>query len=283
VLIYALAHFLVHLVVPRLVGVPSAQTVYFTTLTEVISSPIWVVAGFSFTYFFGGVVVVYLLRAFADNKFLKRKLVVSLQAGTTFDDVATESEGESLFRELTTRNFSICLALTLALNLSYVLLIQRYFTGAFGLPPLTGTVTFRIFMYFLSPQLLLVEFALALLLLPLVAIVVPMLLGKIQVRQIDGSRIHTYWLSYVYSIAGGASLVLFLLNVFESKGTTGDFVLASTLVYAILSWYAALGIILGIPRAERRLARELAKMRGKENFYFGQIFVGSSKEDAEPV
>jgi len=277
-------HFLVHLAVPHLIGVPSAQTVYSTTVMEVISSPFWVLAGFGFTYFFGGVLVVYFIRALAHNRLLKRKLVVALPPNTTIDDISSESTARSLFRELSVRNFSVCLALTLALNLSYVLLIQRYFQGALGLPMLGGSGPFpHIFQYFLSPQLILVEFLLALLLLPLVAFVVPMLLGRVQVRQIDGSRVHTYWLSYVYSVAGGASLVLFLLNVFESKGTTGDFIIASTLIYAILSWYAALGINLGIPPAERRLARELAKMRGRDNIYFGQIFVGTSKEDAEQV
>jgi hypothetical protein len=284
VLIYDTVHYLVHLVVPHLVGVPGAQTVYSATLMEVISSPLWVLAGFSFTYFFGGVVVVYLMRAFAHNRLLKRKLIVSLPPNATIDDISKESVSQSLFRELSVRNFSVCLVLTLALNLSYVLLIQRYFQGALGLPTLASSGPFpRIFQYFLSPQLILVEFLLALLLLPLVALVVPMLLGRVQVRQVDGARVHTYWLSYVYSVAGGASLVLFLLNVFESKGTTGDFIVASTLIYAILSWYAALGINLGIPRAERRLAKELAKMRGKDNFYFGQIFVGASREEAEQV
>jgi len=282
--IYDIVHYLVHLAVPHLIGVPSAQTVYSATLMEVISSPFWVLVGFSFTYFFGGVVVVYFMRALAHNRLLRRKLVISLPPNTTIEEVSNESIGDSLFRELTARNFSICLGLTLALNLLYVLLIQRYFQGFLGLPTLTATGPFpRIFQYFLSPQLILIEFVLALLLLPMVALVAPMLLGRVQVRQIDSARVHTYWLSYVYSIAGGASLVLFLLNVFESKGTTGDFILASTLIYAILSWYAALGINLGIPRAERRLARELAKMKGKDNFYFGQVYVGTSKDDAEPM
>lgn len=210
--------------------------------------------------------------------------MISLPQGTKIEDVSNESLGRSLFRESTVRNFAVCLVLVLAINLSYILLIQRYFEGAFGLPALSNANPIpRVFRYFLSPQLILVEFVLALLLLPLVTLVVPMLLGRVQVRQVDGARIHTYWLSYVYSIASGASLVLFLLNVFESSGTTEDFILASTLIYAILSWYAALGINLGIPRTERRLARELAKMRGKNNFYYGQMYVGTSKEDAEPV
>ena len=78
-------------------------------------------------------------------------------------------------------------------------------------------------------------FALALLFLPLLAIVVPLFLGRINIRQIDEQRFDIYWLSYVYSIAGGPSLVIFLIDVFESKGATESFVFAILFVYAILS------------------------------------------------
>jgi hypothetical protein len=37
------------------------------------------------------------------------------------------------------------------------------------------------------------------------------------------------------------------------------------------------------PSAERLLANGLVKLKGKKNFFFGHIYVGTSKEEAEQI
>ncbi len=135
----------------------------------------------------------------------------------------------------------------------------------------------------MSYNIILPEYGLSLLFLPLLALVAPLLNGTIKIRQIDNSQLQYYWLGFVYSASGGASLVLFLLNVFELKTGPGEYIIASLFIYAILSWYAALGINIAMPYAERRLANELLKLREKDNIFFGKIFIGKSKEDLTEV
>lgn len=281
---YGINHYLLHVMFPGLVGLPSPDSIYTAILIEAASSPLWVVAGFAFTYFFGGVLVVDLMRLFASSKLFGTKFVISSKSDEKIDEISSAPITIGLYERLSERNFFLCFSLALTLNLCYILLIQRYFQGVLGVQiDINATATERIFRYFLSPRLILIEFGLAFAFLPLISTVIPLLLGRIKVRQIDAQNFHIYWLSYVYGIAGGASLVIFLLNTFESKGTTGDFILASVFICAILSWYIALGMNLAGPRAERRLANGLVKMRGRKNFFFGQVFVGTSKDDVQPI
>ncbi len=302
--IYGLVRYALHFVFPHLVGAPTTREVYSVLLLELLGSPLWVVVGYAFTWGFGGVVVVYLIRALSHNKTLKRKFVISTKDGRDIDTLFEKGKDpvppdRNLDAGLTKRNFSLCLALTLSINLLYTLALQRYFSDIVSLPK--GAPSENLYRYLLSPKLIASDFALALVFTPLITIVVPLFLGNVSVRQIDASRLDIYWLSYVYSIAGGASLVLFLVNEFESKGATTYFIIAIFLVYAILSWYTALGISLALPSAERMLARELLKLRreetqveevelpnhgkstGNKNIIFGHIYAGRSKEDADQV
>lgn len=303
--LYALIRDILHRVYPHIVGAPTTREVYSVVFLELLSSPLWVVVGYLFTWALGGVAVVYVIRALANNRTLKRKFVISTKDGSDFDALTREETQESsrspraFERTLTRKNFAICLGLTLSINLLYTLALQRYFSDIVSLP--TGENPFQLYRYLLSPKLILVDFLLALLFIPLITIVIPLFLGNVNMRQIDSSRFDIYWLSYVYSIVGGASLVLFLFDVFESKQPTSYFVIAIVLVYAILSWYTALGITLALPAAEQMLAKQLLNLKveereveggevdgkltpqGANNIIFGHIYAGPSKEDAKSV
>jgi hypothetical protein len=283
--IYALARILIHRIFPRRLGLPSIQTIITATLHAILASPLWVAMGFLFTYVFGGIVMVQLMKIFAHNKLLRRKFVIStsrsdiegIATKKNFDDV---DQGK-VFDLLSFKSFFVDLGLVLALNLVYTLFIQRYFQNFFGSQAETGSIPISRFL--LSYKIVLPEYGLALLFLPLLTIVAPLLNGAIKIRQIDNSELRYYWLGFVYSAAGGASLVLFLLNVFESKTGPGEFIIASLFIYAILSWYTALGMNIAMPYAEKRLASELLKIRERDNIFFGKIFVGRSKEELTEV
>ncbi len=299
--IYAIVRYVLHSILPRTVQAPTSREIYSVVILELLSSPFWVGVGYVFTYFFGSIVLVYLIRALAKNKILKPKFVISAKDKKPIEDIlakAEEEEGEDekkrkkkkasqLFSRVTKKNFGLSLALTLSINLVYTLTIQRYFQNIVVIP--SGTSA-SLYHYLLSPKLILSDYGLALLFLPLLAMVVPLFFGRVSVRQIDASRFDLYWLSYVYSIAGGASLVLFLVDAFESKGTTATFIFAIITVYALLSWYTAIGINIALPYAERRLAQEFLKLQENkkrkskdENIIFGYIFAGPSKEEAQTV
>ncbi len=312
--LYGFFRFLLHSALPLVIASPSSRTVYSAVILVTLSSPLWVGVGFAFTWLFGGLVVVYVIRGLAENKLFNRRFIISTkdaQKELELEDITSEEEhipdsSRFAFGHLRRKNFALCLALTLSINLVYTLTLQRYFQDIVSLPQ---TATQSLYRYLLSPRLIGVEFGLALLFLPLLTIVVPLLFGRISVRQIDAQRFDLYWLSYVYSIAGGASLVLFLVDVFELRQSTEYFVIATLLVYGTLSWYTALGINLGIPYAERRLALELLKLQGsavtrkekikgkeeeeedddqrrrrtRNNIIFGHLFAGPTKEDAEQV
>jgi hypothetical protein len=285
VAIYALVISLLHRIIPHRLGLPSISTITTATLHEVIASPLWVAIGFLFTYVFGGIILVQLMKLFANSKLLRRKFVISTSR-QDIEGIAKEKnpdggDGSRFIDILSLKNFFIDLGLVLALNLAYTLFIQRYFQSFFGSEAETGSIPISRFL--LSYKIILPEYALAALFLPLLTLVAPLLNGDIKIRQIDNSQFQYYWLGFVYSAAGGASLVLFLLNVFESKTGPGEFIIASLFIYAILSWYAALGMNIAMPYAERRLASELLKLREKDNIFFGKIFVGKSKEDLTEV
>jgi len=305
--IYAIVRSLLHRIFPHLVGAPTTREIYSVVLIELVSSPLWVAVGYLFTWGLGGVAVVYLIRALAHNRTLKRKFVISTKDGKDIKSLSVNetTPARGFDTGITKRNFSLCLALTFSINLLYTLALQRYFSDIVSLPQ--NATSFYLYRYLLSPKLIVSDFLLALIFTPLITIVVPLFLGNVRVRQIDSSRFDFYWLSYVYSIVGGASLVLFLVTEFELKEATSYFVVAILFVYAILSWNTALGITLALPSAEKLLVSELLKLRkeenelypggitvenantdgrkseGSENIIFGHIYAGPSKEEAEQV
>jgi len=309
--IYEVVRILLHHVFPHLVGAPTTREVYSVILIELVSSPLWVGVGYAFTWALGGLAVVYIIRALAENSALKRKFVISTKDGRDLNSYLEVEEKQTLTPRsaevaITKKNFSLCLALTLSINLFYTLALQRYFSDIVSLP--SGASSASLYRYLLSPKLIVSDFLLALLFSPLITIVIPLFLGNVSVRQIDASRFDIYWLSYVYSIVGGASLVLFLVTEFQSKAATSYFIIAIFLVYGILSWNTALGINLALPAAEKLLAGELLKLREEKteelavpedlgsgskaesrnaarnkNIIFGHIYAGPSKEEADQV
>lgn len=293
--IYDVIRILLHHVYPHLVGAPTTREVFSVVLLELLSSPLWIAVGYLFTWGLGGVAVVYIIRALAHNKFLKRKFVISTKDGEDLDTLLKKESGEPpsnrTFQALLTRkNFSLCLALTLSINLFYTIALQRYFSDIVKLP--SGTITGALYRYLLSPKLIVSDFLLALLFIPLVTMVVPLFLGAVSIRQIDSSRFDIFWLTLIYSAVGGASLVLFLVTEFESKQATSYFIIAIFLVYGILSWYAALGINLALPAAEQLLASQLLELKKEEdpeqktqptNIIFGHIYAGRTKDDVQQV
>jgi hypothetical protein len=285
--IYVLIVLLLHRIIPHRLGLPSIDSITTATLNEVIASPLWVGLGYLFTSVFGGTVLVQLIKLFSDSKLLRRKIVIS----TSASEIENIASGRPTEEELSDvkgasglswfRSFLIDLGLVLALNIAYTLLIQRYFQDFFGSAAATGTLPISHFL--LSTKIILPEYLLAILFLPLLTIVAPLLKGQIKIRQIDNSTLQYYWLGLVYSISGGFSLAMFVVNIVQEQTGPKNFFFASLFIYAILSWYTALGINIAIPSAERKLAIELLKLRKQDNVYFGKIFVGKSKEELTEV
>ncbi len=272
--LYAVIRYALYFLDPSLVGLPSIVTIRNTTLLEMLISPLWVSVAAGATYFFGGVLIIPLMRAFAHNKILRRKIVVSGSI-TNIEKIAVDKDTLDF---LSFRSFALTLGLTLGLNLMYTLLVQRYFSSLF---PNISRV--QVNQFLLSSSLLGVEFLLALVFMPLLCIVLPLVLGSIRIRQIDSSPLHYYWLNLVYSIAGGASAVLLILNIFEAKTGPKEFVIASLVLYGLISWYITLGAVLAAPSAQKKLARGLLKLKSTENVYFGGIFAGENPEESEEV
>ena len=258
----------------KVIGLPSIITIRNATLLEVLISPLWVGVTAGATYFFGGVVIIALIRVFGHNKLLRRKLVVSGTRG----DIEKIAEAKSPSDVLSFHAFALTLGLTLGLNLMYTLLVQRYFSTLFP-----NVLRVDVNQFLLSPSLLGIEFLLALAFMPLLCTVLPLLLGSIRVRQIDSSPLHYYWLNLIYSIAGGASVVLLLLNIFESRTGPKEFVIASLFLYGLISWYMTLGAVLTVPLAQKRLAKGLLKLGKNENVFFGSVFVGHNREESQEV
>jgi hypothetical protein len=207
---------------------------------------------------------------------LCRKLVIQPKA--ELERIYSNPDATNLGTYLSSKSFSLTLGLVLVLNLAYTLLIIRYFQSFFVLPRKVA-----VYQYLLSLRFISVEFLLALLFLPLLTIVMPILIGRVRIRQIDSSPLQNYWLSYVYSAAGGASAVLLLLNIFEHNTATAELIISSLFVYGIVSWYTTIGINLAIPLTEKKLAAKLSKWGEKENIFFGKIFVGTRTDDAKEV
>jgi hypothetical protein len=131
-----------------------------------------------------------------------------------------------------------------------------------------------------KPQLIFtqVEGISALLFIPLLTLVLPLSVGKIKVRQVDNRPVDSYWLWLILSIAGGAGVVL----VYLQRGILVRLI-PPAFLFAVCAWYAALGVLLALPTAEKVLATRLLKMRGHEKVIFGKIWAGDSKEKAKEV
>ena len=258
------------------IPLPAAPTITSLTLFGILASPLWVLAGYALTYLFGSIGITYVIKLFSHSKLLRRKLVI--QTKEELNNISSTRDHENMAEYLTPKSFSTSLGLVLGLNLAYTLLIIRYFQNFFALPQ-----KISVYQYLLSWRFISVEFSLALLFLPLVTIVAPLLIGRIRIRQIDSSPLQNYWLSYVFSAAGGASAILLLLSIFQHKSTTAELIVASLFVYGIISWYTALGINLSVPLTTKNLASRLFKFGEKQNIFFGKIFVGSCPSDAEEV
>jgi hypothetical protein len=276
IVIYDFATYLLQYYPSHHIPLPAPSTVTSLTLFGILASPLWVLVGYSFTYFFGSFGVTHLIKLFANGKFLRRKLVIQPKA--ELERIYSNPDATNLGTYLSSKSFSLTLGLVLVLNLAYTLLIIRYFQSFFVLPRKVA-----VYQYLLSLRFISVEFLLALLFLPLLTIVMPILIGRVRIRQIDSSPLQNYWLSYVYSAAGGASAVLLLLNIFEHNTATAELIISSLFVYGIVSWYTTIGINLAIPLTEKKLAAKLSKWGEKENIFFGKIFVGTRTDDAKEV
>jgi hypothetical protein len=276
IILYDIATYILRYYRVSHIPLPAAPTITSLTLFGILASPLWVLAGYAFTYLFGSIGITYVIKLFSHSKLLRRKLVI--QTKEELNKISSTGDHENMAEYLTPKSFSTSLGLVLGLNLAYTLLIIRYFQNFFALPK-----KISLYQYLLSWRFISVEFSLALLFLPLVTIVAPLLIGRIRIRQIDSSPLQNYWLSYVFSAAGGASAILLLLSIFQHKSTTAELIVASLFVYGIISWYTALGINLSVPLTEKNLASRLFKFGEKQNIFFGKIFVGSCPNDAEEV
>lgn len=225
---------------------------------SLISSAIWVSVGLLCTILFGGFIVEFFLRLLAHKKLFKRTLVVP-EAGQ-LKKLSTEREHV----ELNPKTMLKIFALVFVMNFIYVL----FLTGR-GWVPATA-----------KPQIIFtqVEGVSALLFIPMLTLVLPLAVGKIKVRQVDNRPVDSYWLWLILSIAGGVGVVL----VYLQRGMLINLI-PSAFLFAVCAWYAALGVLLALPTADKVLAKRLLKMRGHERVVFGKIWAGASKEKAKEV
>jgi len=231
-----------------------SRTVYLS----LASSVIWVPAGYIFTIVFGGLAVEFLLKLFAHEKLLKRTLVAP-----------TEKELKKLSAErrrveVSAKTISKIFGLVFAVNFIYVLfLLSRGWITESASP---YTVFIR------------VEILAGMLFLPLLTLILPILVGNVRVRQVDNSPIGSYWLSLIIGIAGGIGIFAFLL-----QGSTLVSIIPPAFLFAVCSWYAALGVMLALPTAQRMFITRLLRMRRHKGVIFGKIWAGTSKAKAREV
>lgn len=77
--------------------------------------------------------------------------------------------------------------------------------------------------------------------------------------------------------------MLLILNIFEARTGPKEFVIASLVLYGLISLYITLGAVLAAPSAQKKLARGLLNLKSIENVYFGGIFAGKNLEESEEV
>jgi hypothetical protein len=274
----AIVGFLV-MMYPHLRGLPSTRTIEGAAAVEILASPLWVGLAIAAEYVFGGIALVYFVRLVSNPRFpIRRKFVISARK-ETIEEIANEKQvmGSSI-DAFSFKSFGKVLALAMGLNLAYTLFLERYNGGIIHGPEIKIAGN-----YLLLPQFILLDFGIAVLFLPLIEIVMPLFLGRIRIRQVDGFPTEYFWLGYVYSAAGGISLVLLFLNLLEGKTGSRATIIATLFVYTLISWYTALGSVLGCRYAEKKLAQGIEKLHGKKNIYFGNIFVGKNRQESEQV
>lgn len=263
---------------PHLHGLPSIRTIEGAAAVEILASPLWVGLAIATEYIFGGMVVLWFVRLLSSHKLLKRKFVLSARKGT-IEEIASEKQDiASTIDVFSFKSFGKALALAMGLNIAYTLFLVKYYGSV-----LHGPSVQFVGNLLLLPQFILVDFGVAILFLPLIEIGMPLFLGRIRIRQVDGFPTEYFWLGYVYSAAGGVSLLLFFLSLLEGKTGSRSFIIASLFVYILISWYTAIGSLLGCKFAEKKLAQGLMKLKGKKNIYFGYIFVGKDRLESEEV
>jgi hypothetical protein len=277
-LVYALIDLMLNHYVPNLKGLPSFRTLEGTAALEILASPLWVGLAIATEYVFGGSVLVYFITLLSKRRLTNRKFVLSARKDT-IERIASEKQAIGVTIDtFSFQSFAKALGLAMGLNLAYTLFLERYYSSI-----LRGPAIKFVGNYFLLPQFILVEFGIAIVFLPLIEIVMPLVLGRLRIRLVDGFPIEYLWLGYVYSAAGGVSLLLLFLNLIDGKTGSRTFVLASLFVYVLISWYTALGSVLGRAFAEKKLAQRLNALKGVRNIYYGSIFVGRNREEAEEV
>jgi hypothetical protein len=229
-----------------------------TLYLSLASSAIWVPIGFLFTILFGGIVIEFFLKLLAHKKLFRRTLVAPAA-----EELEKLSAGQWRV-EASAKVILKIFVLVFVVNFVYVLfLINR------GWIPSTGG-PFRVFTDD--------EVIAGLLFLPLLTLVLPLSVGEVKVRQVDNSPVHSYWLWQIISITGGIGIVLLFL-----QGGTLVRIIPSTFLFAVCSWYAALGVLLALPTAQKLLAERLLRLRGHERVKFGKVWVGTSKVKAKEV
>ena len=84
---------------------------------EILISPLWVAAAAGTTYLFGGIAAIPLIKAFAHNKLLRRKIVISDSNKELVKIAAANESVANLADVFSFRAFAITLGLALGLNL----------------------------------------------------------------------------------------------------------------------------------------------------------------------
>ncbi len=231
----------------------------FTLFSLAISSSlIWIPAGFFFTIAFGGFVIEFFLKLFYHKRLLRRTLVVP----------PTE-ELERISREQAKLEAGTKVILKIFVLVFAVNFIYAIFVTTNGWAPRTGNPV-RIFFE--------IEAVAGLMFLPLITLVLPLSVGKFKIRQVDNSPIDAYWLYLIIMIAGGASAALLFLQ--RSALNT---IIPPIFLFAVCAWYASLGALLALPRAQKILAKRLLRMRDEERIIFGKMWAGASKDKAREV
>ncbi len=236
---------------------PSGSIVILLSLM-ISSSLIWIPAGFLFTIVFGGFVIGYFLKPFYHKRLLRRTLLVP-----------PKEELEKISKEPAKLESRPGVILKIFVLVFAVNFIYAIFVTTNGWAPKTGSPT-KIFFE--------TEAIAGLFFLPLITMVIPLYVGKFKIRQVDNSPIDAYWLYLIIMIAGGASAAL--LFVQRSALNT---IIPPLFLFAVCAWWAALGALLALPRAQRILSRRLLRMRDDERIIFGKMWAGASKEKAREV
>src|SRR5579859_4076984 len=112
IILYDLATYLLRYYPSRHIPLPAPATITSLTLFGILASPLWVLAGFSFTYLFGSFGVTYLIRLFSHSTLLRRKLVI--QPKEELQEIYSCKDHSSIATYLSPKSFSMTLGLVLA-------------------------------------------------------------------------------------------------------------------------------------------------------------------------